>query len=217
MILDGVNEREEQFDRRNAENATDRFGGHFVTGKGVGLVEVGEAVTHRTIGLFGEDVECFVGGVDSFLFADVAKAAADLFYGQSLEVESLHAAENGLRHLVDFGGRKDEDDVLRRFFERFQERVEGAVREHVDFVDNENLVLADDGRILHALDHVADVVDASIGCSVYFEHVHRVAASDVLAAFALSTGVERIAAGAVERAGEDTGTGSLTDTAGSGE
>ena len=105
-----------------------------------------------------------------------------------------------------------------RFFERLEERIEGAVREHVDFVDDENLVLADDGRVLHAFDDgFADVVYARVGGGVYFIDVHRVAAGDILAAVALSAGVQRVAACAVQRAGEDSGTGRLAYTAGPGK
>ena len=149
------------------------------------MVKVGETVTHGTVGLFGKDVEGFVGSLDAFLFADVAEAAADLVNGQALEVKALHAAQNSLRHLVDFGRRKDENHMGGRFFKRLEERVEGSGRKHVDFVDDENLVLADDGRVLHAVNHIADIVDAGVGGRIYFIDVHRVSASDVLTAVAL--------------------------------
>ena len=107
--------------------------------------------------------------------------------------------------------------MRRRFLEGLQERVECALGEHVDFVDNENLVLAADGRVLDAVNHVADIVDAGVGGRVYFVDIHRVAASDILATFALSAGVQRVAAGAVECAGEDSGTGGLAYATGSGK
>ena len=217
VVLDGLDEREEKFNRRNAEDGADGFRCHLVSGKGIRLVEVGEAVTHGTVGFFGKDVEGFVGRLDAFLFADVAEAAADLVYGEALEVKALHAAENRLRDLVDLCRRKDENHVGGRFFERLEERVEGAGRKHVDFVDNENLVLADDGRVLHTFDHIANVVDARVGSGVDFVNVHRVAAGNVLAAIALAARVQRVRALAVERTGEDSGAGGFAHTTGAGK
>ena len=135
-----------------------------------------------------------------------------------LEVEPLDAAEDGREHPVHVGRRENEDDVRGRFLERLEQGVPGAGRKHVRFVDDENLVLADDGRVLDAVDNnFADVLDARVGGGVDFKNVHRVAAGDILAAFALATGVQRVAAGAVECAGEDTGTGGLAYTAGAGK
>ena len=217
MVFDGLDEREEKFYRWDAEDGADGFRGHLVPGKGVCLVKVGETVTHGTVGLFGKDVEGFVGSLDAFLFANVAEAAADLVYGQALEVKTLHTAQNRLRNLVDFGRCKNENHVGRRFFERLEESVEGACREHVDFVDDEDLVLADDGRVLHTFNHIADVVDAGVGGRIYFVDVHRVSAGDILAAVALPTRVQRVIALAVERAGEDAGASSLAHTTGAGK
>ena len=217
VVLDGLDEREEQFYRRDAEDGADGFRGHLVPGKGVGLVKVGEAVTHGTVGLFGKDVECFVGSLDAFLFANVAEAAADLVHGQALEVKALHTAQDRLRDLVDFGRCKDENHVGWRFFERLEESVEGACREHVDFVDDENLVLADDGRVLHTFNHIADVIDAGVGGRIYFIDVHRISAGDILAAVALATRMQRVGTLAVECAGENAGASSLAHTTGAGK
>ena len=217
VVLDGLDEREEKFYRRNAEDRTDGFRSHLVSGKGVRLVEVGETVTHGTVGLFGKDVEGFIGGLDAFLFANVTEAAADLVNSQALEVKTLHTAQNRLRNLVDFCSRENENHMGRRFFERLEERVEGACREHVDFVDDENLVLADDGRVLHTFNHIADVIDARIGSSVDFVNIHRVAAGNILAAIALTARVQRVRALAVQRTGENSGAGGFAHTTGAGK
>ena len=87
----------------------------------------------------------------------------------------------------------------------------------MDFVDDEDLVFADDRGVLHAFDDVADVLDAGIGSGIYFLDVHGVAAGDILAAVALATGVQRVAALAVQGAGEDSGTGGLAHAAGAGK
>ena len=217
VVLDGLDELEEQFRRRNAEHGAHGIGVHLAAGKRVCLVKEGKAVAHGAIRLLGENIEGFVGGVDVFLLADVAQARGNLVDGQALEVEALHARKDGRQQLVHFGGREDENHVRRGFLEGLQECVERSRREHVNFVDDENLVLAYNGRVLYAVNHVADVVDAGVGGRVYFVDIHRVAARDILATFALSAGVQRVAAGAVERAGEDSGTGGLAYATGPGK
>ena len=217
VALDGLNEFEEQFGGRDAEHGAYGIGVHLAAGKGVCLVKVGEAVAHGTVRLFGENLERLVGGVDVFLLADVAQARGNLADGQALEVETLHSGKDGRQELVHFGGREDENHVRRRFLEGLQERVECALGEHVDFVDNENLVLADDRRVLDAVNHVADVVDAGIGGRVDFVDIHRVSSRDIEATLAFSAGVQRVAAGAVECAGEDSGTGGLAYATGPGK
>jgi len=59
---------------------------------------------------------------------------------------------------VVLGRRHDEDDVGWRFLQRLQERVEGGVAEHVDFIDDEDLVPVARRTIAHLLDEFAYVV-----------------------------------------------------------
>ena len=68
---------------------------------------------------------------------------------------------DGFGHLLRVGGTQNEDDVLGRLFERFQQRVERRRREHVNLVDDVNLVLAARGGKLHAADNLlAHILDA---------------------------------------------------------
>ena len=80
----------------------------------------------------------------------------------------------------------DEDHVGGGFFERFEEGVERPLGKHVDFVDDEHFVFADHRRVLGLFQKVADVIDAGVARRIDFNHVHRVAACDVLAARAFA-------------------------------
>ena len=71
---------------------------------------------------------------------DAAKLIGDLPARDRLELEDLRARQHGLRNLRELGRRHHEDDVRRRLFDRFQQRVERVVRELMDFVDDEDLV-----------------------------------------------------------------------------
>lgn len=56
--------------------------------------------------------------------------------------------------------------------------VEGFAREHVRFVDDEDLVAAFHRRVGDGLAQAAGVVDAAVGRAVDFHHVHVVAHRD---------------------------------------
>ncbi len=90
---------------------------------------------------------------------------------QPFQVKALAARQNGHGNLADFRGGEDEFDVWRWFFQRLEQRVESALRQHVHFVDDVDLCPHLDGRIAHALDDLAHVVDAGVGRRVHLDHV----------------------------------------------
>ena len=61
-------------------------------------------------------------------------------HGHSLEVVDLAAREDGGQDLVLLGRGEDEDDMGGRFLQRLEEGIEGLLREHVDLVDDKDLV-----------------------------------------------------------------------------
>ena len=57
--------------------------------------------------------------------------------------------------------------MIRRFFQRFQQRVEGRYGQHVNLVDDVDLVAAARRRELHAVDDfLAHVFHARAACGV---------------------------------------------------
>jgi hypothetical protein len=97
----------------------------------------------------------------------------DLALGDALELEVLAAGEDGHGNLAVLGGREDEDHLGRRLLEGLQQRVEGRVREHVDFVDDEDAVAVAAGGVADRLTQLAHVVDAVVGGAVDLEDVER--------------------------------------------
>ena len=97
------------------------------------------------------------------------------------QVETLAARQHRHRDFADFGGGEHEFGVLRRLLQRLQEGVEGRRRQHVDFVDDVDLVARAGRRVAHAVVDLADVVDAGMGRGVHFQHVHVPAFHDRLA------------------------------------
>ncbi len=57
-------------------------------------------------------------------------------------VEALAARQDGDRDLAHLGGGEDELHMLGRLFQRFEQAVEGGLRQHVHFVDDVDLVAA---------------------------------------------------------------------------
>ena len=111
------------------------------------------------------------------------------------------------------GGGEDEDGVGWRLLECLQESIESRGREHVDFVNDEDLVLADLGRYANLVDEGSDVIDRVVGGSVQFMDVHRALLIECLAGFAFIAGFAILARiEAVDGLGEDARTCGLSDT-----
>ena len=71
----------------------------------------------------------------------------DGFKGYPPEIVPLAPRDDRERYLVYFRRRKDEDRVSGRLFEGLQQRVEGRLGQHVDLVDDVDLVPALVGRV----------------------------------------------------------------------
>ena len=102
-----------------------------------------------------------------------------------------------------FGGGQDEDDVRRRLLQRLEQGVGGLVGEHVDFVDDIDLVARLVGGIVDLLPQVADIVDAAVAGGINLDHIQGPALGDGLAHGA---GIARLALAvgeAVDRLGQD--------------
>ena len=125
------------------------------------------------------DVERFVIEGEALLLAHVDEVCAHLVRRDGVEVEALHARENGGEDLLRIGRTHDEDDVRRRLLERLEQRVERRGRQHVDLVDDVDLVTATDGRVVDAVDDLlAHVVDARAACRVELVDIRVLAGSD---------------------------------------
>ena len=91
---------------------------------------------------------------------------------QALQIKALAARQNRDRYFTNLGGGEDEFHMRRRLFQSFQQRVESAFRKHVHFVDDINFIARLHGRITHAIDNLAHVINASVGCGIHLDHVN---------------------------------------------
>ena len=78
--------------------------------------------------------------LDAFGLGDIGEMLGELLGRDAAQVEPLAARQDGDRHLVHFGRGEQEFHMRRRLLERLQERVERALRQHVDLVDDVDFV-----------------------------------------------------------------------------
>ena len=161
--------------------------------------------------------------LDVFLGRDIGEMRHQHVGIDPAQIEALAARQHRDRHFSDFGGGEHEFGVLRRLFQRLEERVERRGREHVDFVDDVDLVAGAGRRIAHAVVDLAHVVDAGMGCGVHFQHVHVPAFHDRLAMHARHRHVDgrplhrSVRQFVIQRAGENSRGGGFSDAAHPGQ
>ena len=187
------------------------------------LIEQRQRIAHRAFGGARDDAERLGLDLDAFLCRDVAEMLHQHVGLDPAQIETLAARQHRDRDLADFGGGEHEFGVLRRLLQRLQEGVERRRRQHVDFVDDVDLVAGAGRRVAHAVIDLADVVDAGMGRGVHLEDVHVPAFHDRLAVHAEVRHVDgrplhrTISLLVVQRAGENARGGGFADAADAGE
>jgi hypothetical protein len=126
-----------------------------------------------------------------------------------VQVETLAAREDRRGQLVHLGRGENELHVRGRFLQRLEQRVERRRRQHVDLVDDVNLVAALGRRVADVVAQLAHLLDTVVGRAVDLQHVERAALGDLLADFLLRIEVGGGAVGGLERLGENARGGSL--------
>ena len=94
------------------------------------------------LGHGGRCCQGFGIGLDFFFGADIGQVADDFAGRDAPELVALAARKDCGRNFVNFGGGQDENNMRRRFFQRFQQGIEGLVGKHVNFINNIHLELA---------------------------------------------------------------------------
>ena len=71
--------------------------------------------------------------------------------------------------------------MKRWFFQGFEKRVKGLLRQHVDFVNNVNSEFTADGSKFYAFPEISYLVDSPVGGAVDFDDVHAYPSRDTSA------------------------------------
>ena len=211
--MEGVEEVGEQFLSGQSQHFAGHGAGEVVAAQGQGLVQKGHAVAHAARGPARDEAHgAFLEG-DVLLVQDLGKVLYEGVLAQMAEDEMLAAADDGDGELVRLGGGEDEDHARGRLLQRLEQGIEGAAREHVGFVDDEDLVAALHGGVADVLAQGAGVFHTVVGGAVDLGDVHMAALGDLAALVALVAGLGARRMAAVEGLGEDAGDGGLAHAA----
>ncbi len=134
-----------------------------------------------------------------------------------LEIELQAARQYGNGNLLRVGGCQNELDVLGRFFQRLQHRVEGVVGEHVNFVDHIDLEARIRGRVHGLLQQLRHFIHAAVGRRIHFDVIDKAPGIDGHAGIAHTAGMGGDAGHTVKRLGQYARQRGLADPARAGE
>ena len=90
--------------------------------------------------------------------------------------------------------RKYKNNILRRFFQCLQQRIERSRRQHMHLIDNIDLISAFRRTICYLFTDLTDIIHAVIRRRIDLDHIHRCACCDCLThlAFSARTSVHRM-------------------------
>ena len=143
-----------------------------------------------------------------------AEVGADEGIGDAAEIKPLATGENGGGEFLDFGRGENKFYVSGRFFEGFEEGIEGLVGQHVDFVDDVDFEFSSGGGVGDSLAQLFDAVDPAVGGTIDFEHVEAAPLFNLLTDIVVGVEIGFGAVGAVESFGEDAGGGGFANATG---
>ena len=131
------------------------------------------------------------GQVDLFLSGHIEQAFGNILAGNTPELITLTARQDGHGNPFRLRRRQDEDDMGRRFFQGLQKGIESFCRQHMDFIDDVNLLMAFSRHEFNRFPQGADVFDAAVGSGIDFDDIQGLAAHDVAADFTFIARVGR--------------------------
>ena len=162
-------------DQRHVGDAEQRqcafVGDTLVVGAGQQLIEDRQRVTRRTATRTDDERVHLGRDGHALALTDRLQEPAHDRRREQPERVVVGARPDGRQHLLGFGGREHEDQMLRRLFDDLQERVESRVRHHVRLVDDEHAVARLGGRIEGAVAQLAGVVDTAVTRGVELDDV----------------------------------------------
>ena len=176
-------------------------------------VEHGKRVSHGAVRQPSDQACRTFGQRNALTCRNIQQPAGNILRTDPAEIEPLTARQNGRRYLVQLGGSQNEQNVLRRLLECFEQRIERTDGQHVYLVDDEHTLADLCRRVARLIAQVADIVHTVVGRRVNLGHVQHRAVQN---AAARRTLVARIAVHrmlAVDCAREDLRTGGLAGAA----
>ena len=173
------------------------------------LLRVGKAhvhdrpcVAHAALRRAGDAGKRRVLGLNMAFLQRDAQPPDDLVRGNPPEVEPLTAGKDRRRELLRLRRRQNEHDIGGRLFQRLEQRVERALREHVHLVDDIHAIAPRLRRVFHLFAQIADLVHAVVAGRVDFQNIEAVFLCQRPAGVARAAGIAVLRVFAVDRARE---------------
>ena len=186
---DTVRKLSENCTRSLTQKGTSIAHSHGTIAKNRELFQGGKGVAHTTAGMAGNDLQSFIVVLKALLLTHVAQAALDVLHRDAMEIKTLATGKDRLQDLLRIGGAQDEHHVRRRFLKRLEEGIKCRWREHVDLVDDIDLVGTSHRGEAHRIDDLlAHVVDAGARSRVELVDIGMRSRSDGFALRARSVG-----------------------------
>ena len=155
------------------------------------LIQKRNTVSHSARRIFSNRKQSVIGNINFFVIRDISQMFNNIIGCNSSEIKSLAAALNCIKDFVNFCCRKDENNVFRRFFKCFQQRIECRIRKHMDFVDNIDFVFAVNRCIENFFQNILSIFNFSVACGIDFNNIHGNGVCNIHTAFTHTAGVNR--------------------------
>ena len=150
---------------------------------------------------------------------DLRQLRHDVIELDRVETEMLAAGAYGLGNILRLCRRHHEDDVIRRFLQRFQQGVESRIGDLMGLVEQVYFVAIARRGVSRRVAQFANLVDPAIGGGIDLHHVEGVAGAYLLAGIANPArfgggplGAANFVA-AIQRHCQDSGDGRFADAA----
>ena len=182
------------------------------------LLKRGQRVAHAAFSAMGDQVKRLALELHVLGHADGAQPRHDGLSRNAAEIETLAARVDGFGNLLGIGSSQHEYHVARRLFKRLEQRVERRRRQHVNLVDDVDLVPTARRSELNATDDLlAHILHARATCGVQFVHVGMLAVGNHRAIIARSVRLGRRAVLAQKRLGKQARRSGFAGAARAGE
>ena len=207
---------------RPAQHSGNIVGADLVGSHGGCLIKQGQRVTHRSFGCAGNHVQCLRVCINGLMRADAGQMGGQNIAVHTPQIKPLAARQDGDGHLANLGRGEDELYIVRRFFQRFQQRVEGTLRHHVNFVDDINLVARRHWPIADTFNDVAGIIHTGMAGSIDFQNIDMPRGGNCHTWLARAAWLQRCITGSigtdtVQAAGQQARCRGFADTADAGQ
>ena len=136
-----------------------------------GLIQDGKSIPHPSFGPPSNHTNGLRIIADSLLVQNGGQVALNVLNLDGLEFKALNPREDGGWNLMEFRCRQDKDHILSRFFQSLQEGIEGSHGQHVNLVNDIDLILGQAGCIGGLVSDVTDFINPVIGGRINLDDI----------------------------------------------